>query len=107
MPKVQIVINVYGGVVQDVYCSATEAELIVVDWDTDLCDESQSGLVQITEETGDKRLAFVSRHLPEPLEALAGTDVETAIQQSEANSAKEQACHARTHENSGPRERRK
>ena len=33
MPEMQIVINVHGGLVQEVFASAPLAELVVVDWD--------------------------------------------------------------------------
>jgi hypothetical protein len=85
MPKIQIVVSVHGGVVQDVFCSAEEAELILVDWDTELCDPSAPDVAQITDSGGDERLAFVSKCRTEPLETLAGTDVEAAIQYAQAH----------------------
>jgi hypothetical protein len=85
MPKVQIVVSVQGGVVQDVFCSADEAELIMVDWDTDGCDPSDRDVARLAEPDGDERLAFVSKCLTEPLETLAGTDVEAAIQYAQAH----------------------
>jgi hypothetical protein len=84
MPRIQIVVSVHGGVVQDVFCSADEAELIMVDWDADLCDSSDRNIARITEPGGDERLAFVSKCLAEPLWTMAGTDVEAAIRNAQA-----------------------
>jgi len=33
--KPRIIISVYGGLVQDVFCSISDAEVVLVDWDQD------------------------------------------------------------------------
>jgi hypothetical protein len=66
MPKAQIVLNVSGGLVQDVFCSDPAAEVIVVDWDF----------------ADGEHQANVSRAEVLPLEELAGTDAEAAIEEA-------------------------
>ena len=87
MPRIRIVVSVQGGVVQDVYCSAKEpAELIMVDWDAEGCDSSFPGVAKVVDPEGDERFAYVSKCLTEPLETIAGTDIEEAIQYAQAHS---------------------
>jgi hypothetical protein len=47
VPDIQIVINVSGGLVQDVFCSDQAATAIVVDWDTDGASLDEPGLVAV------------------------------------------------------------
>lgn len=35
MQKPRIIISVYGGLVQDVFCSVRDAQVVLVDWDQD------------------------------------------------------------------------
>lgn len=69
-----IVLNVQGGIVQDVFCSEPEARVITVDWDCDggepgdgIVDVAGCGLARVTEES------------PSPLGALIDRDVERAV----------------------------
>ena len=78
MPQIQIIINVYGGLVQDVFCSHPEAEVTLVDFDIHANCDDEPGIVMITAGQRTER-AFVDQLSPQPLEALAGTDVERAI----------------------------
>ena len=44
----KVIINVHGGVVQDVYVDHPEAEVVLVDWDTEGCELGEdSSLVAI------------------------------------------------------------
>ncbi len=70
----RIVVNVSGGVVQDVYCSDPQADLTVVDWDTDGCDLTEGGMVEV-----GRQVAHITGLDAEPLEAMAGTDVGAAL----------------------------
>ena len=74
-----IVVNVSGGVVQDVFCSAPDANVMTVDWDVQENDPSSPGVVSL-ELNGRCRSAFVSESQAEPLGKLLNTDVEKAIQ---------------------------
>lgn len=76
MSKPRIILNVSGGVVQDVFCSDFETEVILVDWDTEGCDSSDDDVFQIG---GRAAAAFVARVDVAPCHELAGTDVEAAL----------------------------
>ncbi len=78
-----IVINIHGGLVQEVYCDQPLADLVVVDWDVDSGDEG------ITEtRRGDETLrAYVTHPIVEPLHRLAGSDVEAVIEAAESRDA--------------------
>jgi hypothetical protein len=75
MPEMQIVINVHGGLVQEVFASEPLAELVVVDWD---CAPGDHHAVEV--EVGQNQLrASVQHPMVQPLEHLAGSDVEAVI----------------------------
>ena len=74
-----IVVNVSGGVVQDVFCSAPDTNVLLVDWDVQENDPSSPGVVSLTLH-GRSRSAFVSESQAQPLGKLLNTDVERAIQ---------------------------
>jgi hypothetical protein len=75
MPKMQIVINVHGGLVQEVFASGPLAELVVVDWDVAPGDQNA-----VEVETGRRHLqASVQHPIVQPIEHLAGSDVEAVI----------------------------
>ena len=78
-PKTKIVISVYGGNVQDVFCSDPQAEVVVVDWDTEGCDASDDGCVAVLDNFGQRRLARICHTTAEPLAALAKTPVAAAL----------------------------
>lgn len=83
MQQTTIILNIYGGSVQDVFCTDPDAQVQVVDWDTDGLDLSDPGICEVTVERNRKRLVFVGGLLPNPLAHLAGTDVEQALQAAE------------------------
>ncbi len=76
-----VVINVSGGVVQDVFAGlgSESLEAIVVDWDTESCTPDEKGIVAITNDRGEQQLADVIRHDCIPLATLEGTDVGNAL----------------------------
>lgn len=76
MTRPQIVLNVHGGIVQDVFASIPELHVVVVDWDTDGLESPV--LVDLSLE-GRRCSAVVVEMPPVPLEELAGSDVEQAI----------------------------
>ena len=76
MTRPQIVLNVHGGVVQGVFSSLPELHVVVVDWDTDGLDSPA-----VVEMSLDGRPCFASVvEIPQsPIEELAGSDVEQAV----------------------------
>jgi hypothetical protein len=78
MPHIQIVINVSGGLVQDVYCSAANAEVTLVDFDVDGGNSDEPGLLEIIS-AGRPERVFVDQFTSHDLQALVGTDVEKAL----------------------------
>jgi len=75
MPEMQVVINVHGGLVQEVFASEPLAELVVVDWDVTPGDHQA-----VEVEIGRRHLrASVQHPMVQPLEHLAGSDVEAVI----------------------------
>jgi hypothetical protein len=80
MAGTQIVINVAGGLVQNVFCSDLAAEAIVVDWDTEGAPPDEPGIVPVRDVLGRERLAQVTRRDVALLSELAGTEAEAAIE---------------------------
>jgi len=79
-PAPQVVINIHGGLVQDVYCDEPLADLVVVDWDTSPDDE---GITEITHH-GQPLRAYVTHPIIEPLDRLAGSELEAIIDAADA-----------------------
>ena len=75
--RTAVVINISGGVVQDVFAGSRQEplEAIVVDWDAENCTLEERGIIAITDENGEQQLADVIRHDCFPLADLEGTDV--------------------------------
>ena len=78
----QIVINVRGGVIQDVFCDA--GDVTVIDWDTEGSSPADQCICEVpiaNQDEGGPRTAraFVSEPLTHPLAELAGTNVEAAL----------------------------
>ena len=59
MAKTTIILNMSGGLVQDVFCSAPDAEVLLADWDTEGSDPDAPGLVEVT---GGEPLAQPAAH---------------------------------------------
>lgn len=82
MTATQIVINVAGGIVQDIFCSDSAAEATVVDWDIETWSPDEPGIVLVRDFLVRERLAHVGRRAVQPMLDLAGTDVEAAIEEA-------------------------
>jgi hypothetical protein len=78
-PAPKIVLNISGGVLQDVFSSDPAITLMLVDWDTEGCDSSDNGIVEIPDGRGGTQLADVAECPVRPLEQLAGTETEAAL----------------------------
>jgi len=78
-PTPKIVLNMSGGLVQEVFASDPAITVALVDWDTEGCDPSDNGMVEIPDERGGTQLAHVAECPVEPLEQLAGTETEAAL----------------------------
>lgn len=79
MTSLSIVLNVYGGVVQDVFASDPDVEVTLVDWDVEGSDAEHPDVVSIIDRLGRNRPAYVA---PLPVHAshqLDGTDVAAAL----------------------------
>ena len=50
-----------------------------MDWDTEGCDPSDNGIVEIPDGRGGTQLAAVAEYPVWPLEQLAGTETEAAL----------------------------
>ncbi len=83
MPSLQLVINVYGGQVQDVFCSHPEIEVLLVEWDVDPSDAQHPSVVEVP--IGHRRtaLSHVAELTVQPLDALHGSDAAAAIEAAE------------------------
>jgi hypothetical protein len=82
MPLTQIVLNISGGIVQEVFCSDPAAEVIVVDWDTEHCSPDEPGMVTVRNFYDREHRVLVGRREVLPLGELAGTDAEAAIEEA-------------------------
>ena len=82
MSPIQIVLNVSGGVVQDVFASRSDVEVLLVDWDTDSSIRDDPGLVTIQASDSCEQQAYVADLPVQPLEALSGSDAAAAIEAS-------------------------
>ena len=74
----QIVINVSGGLVQDVFCCDPHVSLTVVDWDTEGRSPADPGIVEVPLEHC-LTSAWVGECEAVPLEDVIGSDVERAL----------------------------
>jgi hypothetical protein len=85
MAQSRVVLNVFGGVVQDVFSSDAAIEVVIVDWDTEGADLDASGLVEIADGGGHVSRAFISRPPVRPTSELAGTDASAALRKAGIN----------------------
>jgi hypothetical protein len=79
IPAPKVVLNMGGGLVQEVFASDPAITVALVDWDTEGCDPSDNGIVEIPDDRGGTQLAHVAECPVEPLDQLAGTETETAL----------------------------
>jgi len=73
----QIVLNVHGGIVQDVFCSDLKARVVIVDWDVE--DPGGDGVLEVVDARGQRDLVFVQQRQADHLDDLLGTDVACAL----------------------------
>jgi hypothetical protein len=78
-PAPKVVLNMGGGLVQEVFASDPAITVALVDWDTEGCDPSDNRIVEIPAERGGTQLAHVAECAVEPLGQLAGTETEAAL----------------------------
>jgi hypothetical protein len=79
MHPAQLVINLNGGLVRDVFCSVPGLQVLVVDWDVGDSFPGEPGIVDVALHEGS--CAAHVRDVPiEPLSDLAGTDTGAAIE---------------------------
>jgi hypothetical protein len=83
MPSLQLVINVYGGLVQEVFCSDPEIEVLLVDWDVEPEDAEHPSIVHVPADDRRSQLAYVAPLAVQALDALPGTQVAAAIDAGE------------------------
>jgi hypothetical protein len=78
MTRPQVIINLHGGLVQDVFCSVPGAQVLVIDWDVEGSFPGEPGIVDVWLAAGPCQ-ACVGDFPAASLNELAGTDVEAAI----------------------------
>jgi hypothetical protein len=78
MTRPQVIINLHGGLVQDVFCSVPDVQVLVVDWDVEGSFPGEPGVVDVPLATGPCQ-ACVSDFAVASLNELVGTDVEVAV----------------------------
>ncbi len=83
MTATQIVINVHGGVVQEVFVADPSTEVILVDWDVDDADAHDPQVVTTRLGENLTQRAFVVRVPGRPTDDLVGTEVAAAIEAAE------------------------
>jgi len=75
----KVVLNISGGVLQDVFSSDPAVSVMLCDWDTEGCSPADNGIVEITDRRGGTQLANVAEYSVLPLEQLADTETEAAL----------------------------
>ena len=78
MQHSQFVINVLGGVVQDVFSSDANG-VLMVDWDSQGLEPTPLGVVEVPLTQGGSKLAVVAEHHCLPLAKLTNTDAAAAL----------------------------
>lgn len=78
-PVPKIVLNLSGGVLQDVFGSDSAIAVTLVDWDVEGCSPSDSNIVELPDVRGGTHPASVAEYPVWPLEQLAGTETEAAL----------------------------
>jgi hypothetical protein len=78
-PAPKVVLNISGGVLQDVFSSDPAISVVLADWDTEGSDPSEEGIVKIPDGRGGTQLANVAEYPVTPLADLVGTEIEAAL----------------------------
>jgi hypothetical protein len=76
--EAKVVLNISGGVLQDVFSSDPAISVVVCDWDTEGCSPSDMGIVEVPADRGTQ-LANVAEYPVLPLTDLVGTETEAAL----------------------------
>ena len=84
MPTSQLVINVYGGLVQEVFSSDPDLEVLLVDWDLEPAEAAHPSVVHVLVEGRHSQPAYVTPLSVQTLAALQGTQVAAAIDVAES-----------------------
>ena len=79
MNSLSIVINVYGGLVQDVFAFDPNIEVTLVDWDVAGADADHPDVVSIVDRLGRNRPAYVASLSVHSSQKLDGTEVAAAL----------------------------
>ncbi len=75
----RIVLNISGGVLQDVFSSDPAIAVTRVDWDREGSDPSEEGIVEIPDGHGGTQLAAVAEYPVLRLMDLVGTETKAAL----------------------------
>ena len=78
----EIVINMHGGVIQEIFAADQDLDIKIIDWDTQGAADDEAGVIEVHQPNRTLR-ALVSRPNPSPLYLLAGTEVEAVIEAAE------------------------
>jgi hypothetical protein len=73
------VVSICGGIIQDIYCSDPHARIVVIDWDTEGCEPSVNGIVEMREPSGRNIYVYVADFHTQPMNNLSGTEIEEAL----------------------------
>jgi len=68
----KVVLNISGGVLQDVFSSDPAISVVLADWDTDGCTSSEEGVVEIPDGRGGTQLAAVAEYPVAPPQGTVG-----------------------------------
>jgi hypothetical protein len=79
LPAPKVILNISGGVLQDVFGSDPAITVARVDWDTEGSDPSEKGIVEIPDGRGGTQLVNVAEYPVLPLTDLVGTETEAAL----------------------------
>jgi hypothetical protein len=76
---IDVVVNIHGGMVQDICCRNPELRVIVVDWDNAGAPEDDPRFVNVASDSGREQVAYVADYPVTAFLHLTGTDVERAL----------------------------
>lgn len=79
MNSLSVVINVSGGLVQDVFASNPNIEVTLVDWDVEGADADHPDVISIIDRLGRNRPAYVAPLPVQTSHQLDGTEIAAAL----------------------------
>jgi len=79
MSQVRMVVVIHDTIVQGAYCSAPDAELLVVDWDVAQYGAMSDHVAEVPQLRGVTQCADVYRRTPDPWMRLRGTSTYRAL----------------------------